>query len=104
MAMRAHRTGWGFLIALIYMKITVPDFRRDGWSEVGQISKLQGGRGTKDFELVRTECMGTHVVRARADVVATKLGIILLLLPSFFYFPFNYISMSKSENNYLGCV
>ena len=35
MAMRAHRTGWGFLIALIYKKITLPDFRRYGWSEVG---------------------------------------------------------------------
>ena len=47
MAMRAHRTGWGFLIALIYMKITVPDFRRDGWSEVGQkgSSRFQNFKG-----------------------------------------------------------
>ena len=32
-------------------------------------------------KLVQTECVRTHVVHARADVVATKLGIIL-----FFFF------------------
>ena len=38
--------------------------------------------------LVRTWCVRTHVVRARADVVATKLGIILsssFFLLSFFH-------------------
>ena len=33
--------------------------------------------------LVRTKCVRTHIVRVRADVVASKLGIIL---PFFFFF------------------
>ena len=40
--------------------------------------------------LVRTKCVRTHIVRARADVVATKLGIIhlfLFLLPSMYLSP-----------------
>ena len=32
------------------------------------------------YILVRTKCVRTHVLRAREDLVATKLGIILLLL------------------------
>ena len=37
--------------------------------------------------LVRAECMRTNIVPALADVVATKLGIILLL-PSYFFLYF----------------
>ena len=51
---------------------------------------------TKQFiiYLVRMECVRTHVVHARADIVATKLGIILsssFFLLSFF-FPSTYFS------------
>ena len=35
------------------------------------------------IKLVRTKCVRTHVVRAGADVVATKLGIIFIFLLSF---------------------
>ena len=35
--------------------------------------------------LVRTECVHTHVVRAKPEVVATKLRIIIII---FFFFPF----------------
>ena len=46
--------------------------------------------------LVQTECERTHFVRARADVVATKLGIILSF--SFFLFLFSFLpSTSKSS-------
>ena len=38
------------------------------------------------FFLVQTECVHTYVVRAMADVVATKLGIILFL-PSTYFSP-----------------
>ena len=47
----------------------------------------------RHYKLVRTKCVRKHVVHARADVVATKLGIILLS-SSFFlsFFPSTYFS------------
>ena len=48
-----------------------------------------------EVELGQTECVRTHVVRARADVVASKLGIILFLFFSFFFFlPLTFLSYS----------
>ena len=60
------------------------------------------------YKLVRTQCVLTHGFRARADVVATKLGIISLLYFSFhilfsqkgftYDFEFLYAFLSNTKN------